>query len=328
MIVHVCGNMCVPEDVCMYMLAKKLGPLKTFELYQMEGGVGGGGTTFVSGYVAYQEMLAEEIEVIVNPFSLGGLRKCGIRKQDEDPEEATEDPNYPGVWLSGGHSTPCALRTLRRTCELFDNDGDDAPKYGEEVSINSRYCFTKSSHAKHLASTTKEPKDVCGLIKHAKTIEEAMKKGQLPPPGGGATFQARAHGFFECLAIAESETGEWAHVRFQAPDPFEFSALAAVTGALVLADPEEAKLNKQRERGGVLTPGYAFAGSTFIERLQATPYANTKGRSVSIELKEGKPGPKLLEERAKNAEERNQTLNFKRIKGEIEGSWAPPELLM
>jgi len=327
MIVNCAGVMCAPEDLCCHMLVERLGPLSRFRLYQMEIGVGGGGGTFFSGYAGYEEMFDHELEVLTNPFSLGGGRKCGRRREDEDPAEAAEDGIFPGVWTSGGHATPCAQRVLRRSCGLFEDAGGSGGSlsYGDNIVFEARYCFMQEGLAKQRAQTTKEPRDVQGLIKHAKTMKEAVQRGQFAPPGGGPTRAARAEGGMEGFALAEGESGEWAHVHYRGPDCFEVTAMTAVTGALVMV--EEAEEIRIKERGGVLTPAYAFHGSTYAKRLSAAPFAGVKGRSVSFELGGGKPKQDLVEKAVKACDKKSSDIFQRQMKGSIPGCWEPPELL-
>jgi len=333
MIVQCAGMMCAPNDLSLYLLAKKMGALAEFREYVTEVGVGGGGGTFFSGYAGYEKMLDFELDVLQNPFSLGGERKCGRRPADEDPQKATVDDLFPKLHLSGGHSTPCAGRLLRRSCGLFDADleagqgaeGEAPVSYGSELCIISRNVSLQEGAAKQKAQTTREPREIRELIKHAQTMQEAVKRGQYAPPGGGPTQAARANGSMECFATARSEAGDWAHVHFRGPDVYEITAMCAVTGALVII--EELDSLRPRERGGVLTPAYAFHGSTYVERLMATPYAGLRGRSMVFSVQDGKPVAETMEKAIRSADEKNQQIFAASLKGTLEGAWAPPEML-
>merc|ERR1712194_1007432 len=148
MICHAGGLMSAIEDVSMAMCMKHLGcPLSQFSMYQMEAGVGGGGSTFLSGFEGYNNAWPNDMDALINPFSLGGHRKCGVREEDREPPGAEEDTVYPGIWTSAGHSTPLTHRLLRRTVELFEDDLKDGvqppetetPKPGDNILIKSRY---------------------------------------------------------------------------------------------------------------------------------------------------------------------------------------------
>lgn len=330
MIIHCAGVMCAPEDVGLYLLAKKLGPLAKFQLYQMEGGVASTGGSFLSGYAGYEEMTSPELDVLIDPFSLGGARKEGRRKEDEDPEDATLDQLFPDIWLAPGHSTACAHRILRRSCELFEADVaakvEDAPSYGEKILISSRYCFSKESSAKQRAATNKEPRDIKGLMKHAETMKKALERGQAIPPGYGPNRKARGEGFMDFFCVAQGESGEWAHVRIAGPDALEATAMCVVAGAFVLLD--EADQIKQKDRGGVLTPAYAFHGSTFVDRVAATPFAGIAGREMRYSVYDGKPEVDALQKAAKDADVKADAVFARSTSKEgIPGAVDVPDLL-
>eukprot|EP00931_Biecheleriopsis_adriatica_P102215 TRINITY_DN77211_c0_g1_i1.p1 TRINITY_DN77211_c0_g1~~TRINITY_DN77211_c0_g1_i1.p1 ORF type:complete len:483 (+),score=100.58 TRINITY_DN77211_c0_g1_i1:34-1449(+) len=329
MIIHCAGVMCAPEDMGLYLLAKKLGPLARFHLYQMEVGVGMTGGSFLSGYAGYEDMASHELDVLNNPFSLGGLRKAGSRPEDKDPEEAVQDEVFPGIWLAPGHATACAGRILRRTCELFESDAAEKictpPSYGEQLLITSRYCFSKEGTAKQRAQTNREPRDIKGLLKHAETMRKALERRQVVPPGNGPNRKARGEGSMDLFALAEGENGKWAHVHITGPDPLEATAMCAVAGAMVLLD--EGEEIRQRERGGVLTPAYAFHGSTFIERLMATPFAGLTGRSMRFDMQEGKPETDVLLKAAADCEAKAEDIFKRSTAGGIEGAVDTPDLL-
>merc|ERR1712224_642178 len=101
--------------------------------------------------------------------------------------------------------------------------------------------------------------------------------------------------------------------------------MCAVEGALVLC--EEVDQIGQRERGGILTPAYAFHGSTFLDRLKAHPFAGLKERGATFDLFDGKPPMKDLQKAVKFSDDRGADIFSRMMKGAIEGTWAPPELL-
>merc|ERR1712190_195318 len=94
--------------------------------------------------------------------------------------------------------------------------------------------------------------------------------GAMARPGQGPPAATRRIYSCEVLGVAEGESGEWAHILFSSGDAYEFTAMSAIAGALVLH--EEGDHINPRERGGILTPGFAFHGSTWTERLVAEPF--------------------------------------------------------
>jgi len=324
MIVHAAGLMSVPPDIALHLLCRKLGRLNQFRWYQMERGVSAGGTSFMSGYAGYEEMFSSEMRVLLDPFSLGGERKCGVRPEDRDPVEVVEDDLFPGVWLARGHSSSLDPKVQRRSCGLFEADGDDAmPSYGENVKIIERYCFAQKNAAEISQMRWKEPTTIQELMKSSETMAKAQKRGSVPPPGVGPTCAARTFGATECWGVAEGENGDWAHVHFIGPDPGgDFTAMSAVTCALVMI--EEADMINSKSRGGVVTPAYAMHGSTFVDRLVSTPFAGLKGRNVKFDVVDGKPEGML--QAIHDFEEKSGDLQLKIQAGAVEGLCEPPEM--
>lgn len=70
--------------------------------------------------------------------------------------------------------------------------------------------------------------------------------------------------------------------------------MAAVTGALVIVEEEEAM--QPLRRGGILTPAFAFHGTTYVHRLAACAFAVKTGRRMTFKLSDGKPGEEVLKE--------------------------------
>merc|ERR1711972_120665 len=129
----------------------------------------------------------------------------------------------------------------------------------------------------------------------------------------------------EGFALAESEKGEWAYIHYKGPDCIETVAITAITGALVMV--EEADDIRIKERGGVVTPAYAFHGSTYVKRLAEKSYACIKGRSMTVDICDGKPTKDVLEKAIKASDTKSQDIFTRQMKGGIQGAWEPPELL-
>merc|ERR1712045_827648 len=104
--------------------------------------------------------------------------------------------------------------------------------------------------------------------------KNAVKLGEAPEPGSGPPKETRAMCFSEAFAVAEGENGEWAYVHFTSPDAYEVTAIASVAGALTLIE----EIDDLKPRGGILTPAYAFHGSTWVDRLQERGFGNTGHR--------------------------------------------------
>jgi len=319
-IVQCAGAMCALDDINLYLLLQK-GPLKDFREYSVGTGFTSGGT-FFTGYKQYDGMMPHEFEnVHLNPFALGGTRECGLREEDKDQREAVADSLYPNIWKFPGHSTHAAVRICRRTVQLFEESPDDGINCGKEITVGCYNCTMDEKTAVRMVKGNQGPQDVKDLIKFTMTME-AMSS-TAPPRGGGPPAAARATCYTEAYSVAEREDGEWVHVHYEGPEGYEVTAMSAVNGALCML--EEAELLKPKERGGVLTPAFAFHGSTWIERLGARPFGDTNNRMMKFEVRDGKPSQEEMDKVVFGSDTAGAYMADLQRKKAING-WAPPEI--
>jgi len=324
MIVHCSGAMCAPNDISLYLLAKKLGPLKQFREYSFGVGPFSSGGTFHTGYQQYNNMIPHDFEHgHLNPFSLGGQRQGGTRPIDADPSGAERDVLFPNVFLYPGHSSHPASRILRRSVALFEEMPSDGLVYGDSVSITTRCCSLDEKTAQVTAKSMKGPEDVKNLIKYSETMEKAVALGNVPKLGGGPPQECRQHCRMESYGVAEGENGEWAHVHCNGPEGYEVTAMTALAGALVML--EEADRIRMKDRGGVLTPAVAFHGSTWLERLASQHFGHTKGKTLVFEVLDGKPTEETIIKAIMDCDQGNGGIMDAVRKGML-SNWELPEL--
>jgi len=310
MIVLSAGNVCAPDEILCYSLVKKLGPLRVYrEYFSQFGGISGG--TLQSQIAA---LCSDDESQSKDPFCLGGRTTSNDRPEDLDCDSVQADEMFPFVYLAPAYNSSTGSRVLRRSCALFEQDEGTDMKYGDEVSIIIREGHLhKSAAEQQLQQFSSElPK---------KEVVEAMlasrEKGALPWPGHGPPAETRKLYGAEVIAVAQGESGEWAHARWTSGCAYEVSAVASVSGALVLAE-------MQAEcRGGVLTPAYAFHGTTWIDRIQAVPFANSS-QKISVELREGKPSEEALKSQVSERNRRMVMGQEKLLRGAK--AWAKPVL--
>mmetsp|Transcript_111372 Transcript_111372/g.315281 ORF Transcript_111372/g.315281 Transcript_111372/m.315281 type:complete len:597 (+) Transcript_111372:111-1901(+) len=283
MIVHMAGQLVSPNDVSCHKLVQKLGPLKQYREYFFQYGFSSGGS-HATGTAQLEAMTKELHEVLVDPFSCGGHRRCAIRPEDQDCTAAEADKLYPSLWLQPGYCSVSASRMLRRSCELFEEAPAMGLEYGQELSVFIRDANNTQAAAEGAcrASPPPPPPEMAGmLVPH---MQEQVKSGEAAKPGDGPPEATRALLGTEAFALAEGESGEWAYVYYKGPEAYEATAMCSLTGALVLLE-EIGKI----KRGGVLTPAYAFHGSTWADRLQARGFGNTDHCCLSWTLHDGRP---------------------------------------
>mmetsp|Transcript_113832 Transcript_113832/g.332571 ORF Transcript_113832/g.332571 Transcript_113832/m.332571 type:complete len:470 (+) Transcript_113832:47-1456(+) len=321
MIIPCVGAMCAPNDINLYLLAQKLGPLKQFrELAMGMGGQSGG--TFFTGYKQYEGMTPSEFQdVHLNPFSLGGQRGKAVREEDADQGEALQDADFPGVWTYPGHTTHCAVRLMRRSAQLFEDACEEGTQYGKDLVISSCDITLDERTAKRMVKGAHGPQDVGELVKFARTMEAMANVA--PKKGGGPPAATRQHCFYEAFAIAEGENGEWAHVHLTAPEGYELTAMTSIVAALVLL--EEAETVNPKERGGVVTGAFALRGTTWIERLGQRPFGDGGGKPATFEVHDGKPAVEVVQEAAMRSDATGGFVMDGQRKGTLK-AWAPAEL--
>lgn len=302
MIVHFAAQVCAIDDISCYLLAKLLGPLRQFREYFWQfGGMTGG--TFCTSIETMERMTPEVHEVFCDPFNLGGHRKCGVRDTDKDCSMAEKDHLYPNVWLHPAYSSIAGSRAIRRTCQLFEETPGDGLQYGEGICVTIREAVMSQKVAEAQVQMQAMPKDAENRMRIAAAMRAQLAENQAPLPGQGPPSPTRDMYYSEVIAVAEGESGDWAHVHYMGPEAYEVTAMTCVAAALALV--EEPHRLQPESRGGVLTPAFALHGSSFIQRLEAHGFANGKGRKMRFEALPGKPTEEMLQraikEKMKNA---------------------------
>lgn len=299
-IVNCAGVMCSIDDMSFYLLAKKLGPLQRFQEYVFQSGGIAGGTSY-SAVVEMDYMDNEDLEKYMSPYTFGGAPKDGVvRKEDEDALEVLEDEFCEKMFLFPQHQSHCASRVMRRTCMLFEENPDEeepasalAGSAGLKILVAD--ASTDKGHAERMCASSRRCTSMRETSKRRNAMEEALKRGQWPKPGQGPPKKTRELACGRHIAIGQDKDGEWAYVDVSTPDPgYDMTAMGIVHGALVLAT--ESEIVKPAERGGVVTPAFAFHGTSWLEQLQASTFALLGGRKPTFEVKDGKPEPAMITE--------------------------------
>lgn len=323
MIVQCAGSMSAPDDAVAYLLVEKLGALKQLREYVFGYGISSGGS-FNTGLAVVEQMLPDALKVHRNPFSLGGERKCGVRPEDADCDEAEEDKLFPNVWVMPAYTSHTTSRILRRTCALFEETPAGSVQYGADVNVVVRDLALDQKAAAYAVWANPVPVDIKETVRQARTMEEARKRGTCPMPGLGPGREARALGFIEGYTVAEAEDGKWAHVRFSGPDGYEVTAIACVVCALVLL--EELGTDDSAARAGVVTPAFACHRTSWIQRLQAHGFACSDGRKLVFKVHDGLPSQDEVRASLLDVAERKRAAGEKVGTGLVH-AWDQPILL-
>ena len=67
-------------------------------------------------------------------------------------------------------------------------------------------------------------------------IRVARERGEAPWPGQGPPARTREMYGSEIIGVAQGESGDWAYARWTSGCAYEVSSMAAVSGALILAE--------------------------------------------------------------------------------------------
>ncbi|CAE7446057.1 unnamed protein product [Symbiodinium necroappetens] len=282
LLVQAAAQVCAIDDLNCYLLAQKLGPLKQFREYFFSvGGTTGG--TFATSAASMKEMTEEKLRVFQDPFSLGGPSRAP-KPEEHDCKEALQDPNYSSLWQQPAYNGHTGGRILRRSRQLFEEASPGS--YGDfPVVIRDAATSKRAAEQALKAMAPIESPEQAQVA--AQMMQQQVAQGQMPKPGEGPPPETRALFYSEVFALGEGEDGRWAHVHYTGPEAYEVTAMAAVTGALVIVEEQEAI--QPAKRGGIVTPAFAFHGTSYVQRLEANAFAAKAGRKMSFKVVEGKP---------------------------------------
>lgn len=295
MVIHSAAQVCAVDEINCYLLAQKLGPLKQFREYFFQyGGLTGG--TFGTSVVTMKDMTEESYRIYCDPFSLGGKRRTSSYDA-ADCNKAEQDHLYPSVWLQPAYNGHTGARIIRRSCQLFEEQtGHSSPlvTYGENISVVIRDASSSKRAAEQAVQMAGPPQSVEAARQLASLMEDQVSNGNMPRPGEGPPSETRARYYSEVFALAEAETGKWAHIHYTGPEAYEVTAMAVVTGAMVLL--EESEVIKPSLRGGVVTPAFAFHGTSWVRRLETDSFAKRDGQRMKFRYHDGRPTEDVLRE--------------------------------
>ncbi|CAE7261986.1 unnamed protein product [Symbiodinium sp. CCMP2456] len=301
------GNVSVPEEVLCYSLVRELGPLQSFrEYFSQYGGVSG-------GTLQSQAPPRDGSHKDQDPFCLGGIRTCGTRPEDLDCTTVEVDPWFPHLFLAQAYNSLVASRVVRRSCQLFEQSGELI--YGERLSVVVREAQLQKSVAEGLLQQLQPSGDA------VERIRVARERGEAPWPGQGPPARTREMYGSEIIGVAQGESGDWAYARWTSGCAYEVSSMAAVSGALILAE----RKGRERARSGVVTPAYAFHSSSWIDLMLSVPFANGCGRRISLDVVPGKPTEEEFKMQITEKNRRMMQGQQRLLAGELK-AWAAPSL--
>merc|ERR1712151_474090 len=169
--------------------------------------------------------------------------------------------------------------------ELFEEAPTLGLNYGENISILIRDANRDKEVAASLLQMFPPPLLPEKASMRVVSGKNAVKLGEAPPAGHGPPAETRAFSGSESYAVAQGENGKWAHIHYTSPDAYEVAAIASVAGALTLVE----EIDDIQPRGGILTPAYAFHGTSFFDRVQERGLGNTGHSRISWTLGDGIP---------------------------------------
>eukprot|EP00941_MAST-03F_sp_MAST-3F-sp1_P005865 g5865.t1 len=292
-IVPMCGFDSVPSDLGTWFVANAMNQILSRSLRRcrcfidFRGGLSGG--TIATG-IELESGGRKTLKQLLDPFLLGGVRKCGVREEDKDIRHAVWHEN-PGVYEdgSGCWTGPFVMATLnsrvvRRTAFLFEK---------EEISgsltfahgYGKNFCYNEYALAKDEDAAKK-------LAKPQPTLQQKkamVAEGRLPLPGQGPNIENDEANGFTLTIVGESEIGSRVVGKVSSKgDPGYKGTAAMVSEAAVLLATDEGRAllpKLSQSSGGVLTPAFCFRGA-LIERLENR---NIHFQIESVKDKNGEP---------------------------------------
>lgn len=290
MLVSLCGQQAAVADIGVRMLVEKLGPIKQVKGYVVQFAFTTGGTDHNSRYLMkVLEKYPEIYPDLVDPFVIGGLRRGEVRPVDQDCAAAEKDDIYDKLWLGALGCAGTDTRCVRRSCHLFEDGREGRElRYGDDIALIWRDIAMSKAPAERSCQQFGPPPSA-GIASDAyKFLRSSLENGEVPPRGAGTPAEIREKNWVQYFMVAEGENGEWATCHFRGGEPYEATSMTTTVGALVLL--EEQDRVRPAEFGGLTTPAFAFAGTTFVERLERDRWAlHPKGASLKWELRDGRP---------------------------------------
>ena len=148
---------------------------------------------------------------------------------------AEVDPWFPSLYLAPAYNSFVASRVVRRSCQLFEERGQ--VNYGAQLSVVIREPQLQKAVAEQLLHQLQPRADESD--RGAEKIQSARERGEAPWPGQGPPARTRQMYGSEILGVAQGESGEWAYARWTSGCAYEVSGMAAIAGAMVLANDAE-----------------------------------------------------------------------------------------
>eukprot|EP00746_Dinoflagellata_sp_MGD_P082818 gnl/MRDRNA2_/MRDRNA2_32906_c0_seq1.p1 gnl/MRDRNA2_/MRDRNA2_32906_c0~~gnl/MRDRNA2_/MRDRNA2_32906_c0_seq1.p1 ORF type:complete len:408 (-),score=67.75 gnl/MRDRNA2_/MRDRNA2_32906_c0_seq1:13-1236(-) len=268
-IVSFCGHDCIPWDLSVLMLAKKLkeknpdNQLVKVQFWDKIKSQASGGTLETAFDIMFGPKKPKAPEV----KALGYDPLLKQREETGPSEYKVSAQNVSMLQMANpklGHS---GIRTFFFMAGVNANAvkrSNALNKYGKKLTYCEGQAFSSLFKAlKYLAGLA-----VFGLGLAIPPVRAALRKYVLPKPGEGPSEEFMNTGFLDVIGVATGSDGSTAKstIRFPVDPGYKDTARMAVESGLALSL-DGAKLADPR--GGVLTPG-CCQGEVLLERLRKT----------------------------------------------------------
>jgi len=257
-IVPGCGYDSVPSDLSAWFLARQLAERDTGAaelecVFMGKGGVNGG--TIAS--LLNQAEDRDSLRSLGDPRLLNPPAHRAVRAGEDDPRRPWFHERL-GRWVAPFFMGPVNTRVVRRSVALYDDAG--AP-YGRDPVYTEVMRASSRAQAWAVAAGLK----LAPALLSSRRVRELVAR-VAPDPGDGPSEAEMDAGFVSVALFARGEDGTELEGRFSSPgDPGNRVTVALLTEcALALVD----DLDELPERGGVITPAFAF-GEVLARRVRA-----------------------------------------------------------
>jgi short subunit dehydrogenase-like uncharacterized protein len=237
-IVPGCGFDSVPSDLAAMLLARRHHASSVRGYFQLGGGGLNGGT------------IASISHVVTSGGTGAIVRWSGVPLPHRD--------DWVGTWVGPFFMAPTNTWVVRRSARLLAEWNDPYPEgfeYHEVLKYDAPFAVAKCLLASSAIA-------LFGVTLRLPAVFRVLERF-LPRPGEGPSEQRMDEGWFSCVAVGKTATGQLARVRIEndgdAGNRSTIKMLCESAFCLALGD--------HTSRGGVLTPATAL-GTHLVERLR------------------------------------------------------------
>merc|ERR1712110_1343326 len=118
-----------------------------------------GGSVATSSSIS-STMDQAELDLSQDPFNMGGRRNREVCQDDREISVPIEDPIFSSLWLQPSYNGPTGGRLIRRSCQLFEENGSLGIAYGQKLVACIRDCALSEAVARQGCDQNSQVTDI------------------------------------------------------------------------------------------------------------------------------------------------------------------------